>query len=184
VGTCYQGALDKINSIHRQNEERSLRAEHELNSSLTKNSHLQEIISKKRRSVSCINQEVAIPLPRKARYTIIACPSCRNGSTASSRNTAAMRTALLAHSDTSRRRAIRPRNDSLSSSRDAWRNGRRIRNEWIRPREKSPRNAPAFSYSSTNTGKDQQLFLPTVDFFLPRHCPRVAEVSGAKQISD
>lgn len=70
VGTCYQAAVERINGIHRRNEEYSLKAQAELQAELNKNSHYPEIVGKKKRALSSVNRSVQPFLPRKARYTI------------------------------------------------------------------------------------------------------------------
>ena len=58
VGTCYQGAIDKLENIHRQNEAYSRKREHELTSNLAKNNNYDHIIRGKRLSQSAVNTEV------------------------------------------------------------------------------------------------------------------------------
>lgn len=65
VGTCYQSAVERINNIHRKNEEYSKKAEQSLEIELKKNSHHGEIIREKRRSLSSCNKRVTDCLFRK-----------------------------------------------------------------------------------------------------------------------
>lgn len=183
VGTCYQDAIDKINNIHRLNEERALRAQQELQSELSKNSHFDEILLQKRRSLSSINQEVPPSSRRKARSTTTTCPSLKRESIASSRNTVGTKMAHSAHSDTSRRKKRRPRSAWENSSKLEYKNGRKRRNASMRPRHKSLKNAPAFSYLCPHSGTHQQLLLQAIDLLLPQHSPRMVENSQPQQIS-
>ena len=70
MGTEYQKAVDRINRIHKKNEEYSLRAEIELDKELKRNNHGQEMLSMKRRAVSVMNGDVYRNLYRNPEFTI------------------------------------------------------------------------------------------------------------------
>ena len=65
VGTEYQKAVSRINRIHEKNEEFSHKAEADLDKELKRNSHADERLREKKRTVSCANNEVTLLECRK-----------------------------------------------------------------------------------------------------------------------
>ena len=56
VGSCYQDAVEKIDNIHRKNEEYAEEARKQLHKSLNRNSHRTEIIGSKVRALSALTK--------------------------------------------------------------------------------------------------------------------------------
>ena len=56
VASCYQDAVERIDYIHRQNEEYASKRSKELHRSLTRNSHRNDIIKAKTRALSALTK--------------------------------------------------------------------------------------------------------------------------------
>jgi hypothetical protein len=137
VSTCYQKAVQRINNIHDQNKQYSLKAEAELELELNKNNHYQDIIAEKRLSLSSVNGMVLMDLLRNRKSTIIKRLSFRTDKNTSFRPMDIIKIAPSLPSSTSRRISKRARKDWLNSLKHVLGSGHRRRNASMRVKPKS-----------------------------------------------